>query len=127
MNLPTEEDILAHLVLYAARPITTNADSTEQMMERAAWNAATAFEAPLNPVAILAHGRLVATGDVESAIADSERRLEVELRAAELIAQASAWQRVPGSPELIGALSDAVRTWRHALFALNPTARDGVR
>lgn len=114
--LPTEEDILAHLVLFGARPITTNSDATAQIEERLAWNAAVAFpaDAPLNPVAILAHGRLMASGSIEAAIADSERRLEVERARDAVIGAVARWCTKP--PTIADhALEDA---WFDYLAAL---------
>lgn len=95
-DLPAEEDVLAHLVLYAARPVTTNVDATAQMMERIAWNAAIAdLDLPGNAASVVARSRLVVRGSLEAAIADTERRYEVErARSAVLNAVALAYATV---------------------------------
>lgn len=114
-DLPTEEDVLARLVLYGARPLVTNCDSTEQIMEQAAWRAAVAFprDAPLDAVAIIAGERLESHGSVEAAIANSERRLEVERATGALIMAAEEWRDCPTMLASSG-LEDAVDRLRAA-------------
>lgn len=89
LDLPTEEDVLAHLVLFAAKPVVTNAYSSEQIAERTAWNAATAeLDVVPNPVSVVALRRLRDAGTIEAAIADSERRLAIEQAREEVLLEA---------------------------------------
>lgn len=76
LPLPTEEDVLAVLVLWACGPVTTNVDDTRQWNERVAWDAATSG-IPF-PLAALARERVSPLVGLEAAIVESERRLEVE-------------------------------------------------
>lgn len=125
--LPTEEDVLAMLVLHA---ILTECQPTGPLFE--GWQDYREASRDMNDrwprgLVEIARGRMLAADrDFRTAIADSEQRLEFEQREAALVSAASAWQRAAGNPELIGALSNAVRTWRRALFALNPTVLDEV-
>ena len=44
MSLPAEEDVLAVLLLWAARPVVTNVDLTKQIEARWAYDAASDLE-----------------------------------------------------------------------------------
>jgi hypothetical protein len=114
--LPTEEDVLALLTLYAARPVLTNIYSTAQTDERLAWNAAVApiSEAPLDPVAVVARARLRSASSVEAAIGDSERRWEVERAVWAVVAAASSWDGQGG----LSNLDRCVRRLNEARLAL---------
>jgi hypothetical protein len=110
----SEEDVLVALVLRACRPFVTNCYSTEQVMAQVAWDSACdprrlawedlvprlADEVALHRMAAL-HPQ-----PIEVAIADSERRLEIEQ--AERFVLKEAWLYVLGPSRGYQRLDDAV-------------------
>jgi hypothetical protein len=78
MTLPTEEDVLAVLLLWACRPTVMNAHSTQQLEDRWAYDAAAKPFIGTTPGALIARSRVYALKSIEEAVADSERRWAVE-------------------------------------------------
>jgi len=117
--LPTEEDVLMALVLRASRPVVTNIDSTEQSLNAAAWDQAVnvarvPWEDPVPAAALeIAYRRMAEFGDVEEAIADSERRYAVECAEQAVINAALEWRDTPTALASEG-LESAVDAMLHA-------------
>lgn len=97
LPLPTEEDVLAVLVLWACKPVTTDVDDTRQWNERVAWDAATSG-IPF-PLAALARERVSSLVGLEAAIVESERRVEVESAARQVLHDAERWAHAVGGAE----------------------------
>lgn len=101
-DLPTEEDVLAMLLLWAARPLVRNVDNTAQWQERTAFDAGVALTEDTQIPAAIARRRLTdglaewgAAFGYEHAISDSERRLAAERRRDAVVMAAQEWLHVP--------------------------------
>lgn len=95
--LPTEEDVLAVLLLRACAPVVTNRDDSAQWDNEVAWARATSMAWP-RWLGEMVQVRLSAFGSFEAAIADAERKWEIEQAEREVISAAERWwpaQHVP--------------------------------
>lgn len=95
--LPTEEDVLTALLLRAARPRVTDYCDSAQCLDQAAWDQAVnvsrlSWENVVPMVASeIAQRRLAELTDLEVAIADSERLLDVSAARDAVVEAARAW------------------------------------
>lgn len=123
-ELPTEEDVLAFLVLHSALcDLKIMASSQEWLDIDDAienWEDSAEYSDAAKAVS---HARMMEHGALSAAIADSERRLEVE-RAREAVVQA-ALAVVDGDPFDFAADLQSLRVRVEALRALAEVSRHG--